>query len=80
MRNFPDAATVAQLRAYGVRSVVLHTRRALGTPQQTAAASIDGLPLTRSELPGGLIVYELRSPGAGSGSDSTPRGASTGAD
>jgi hypothetical protein len=68
MAGFPDAATVERLREYGVESVVLHTDRALGTPQAFAAsASIKGLPLSRRELPGGLIVYELRSPSAGSG-------------
>jgi hypothetical protein len=68
MAGFPDAATVERLRNFGVRSVILHTDRAAGTPQAlAAAASIEGLPLTRRELPGGLIVYELRSPSAGSG-------------
>jgi hypothetical protein len=66
MRNFPDAATVARLRAYGVRSVVLHTGRTLGTPQQNAArAPIAGLPLERRKLKG-LLVYVIRSPKAGS--------------
>lgn len=68
MASFPDAVTVERLREYGVQSVVLHTDRAAGTPQAFAAsASIEGLPLSRRELPGGLIVYELRSPSAGSG-------------
>jgi hypothetical protein len=68
MAGFPDAATVERLREYGVRSVILHTDRVAGTPQALAAsASIEGLPLTRRELTGGLIVYELRSPSAGSG-------------
>jgi hypothetical protein len=68
MAGFPDAATVERLREFGVRSVILHADRAAGTPQALAAsASIEGLPLSRRELPGGLIVYELRSPSAGSG-------------
>jgi hypothetical protein len=68
MAGFPDAATVERLREYGVKSVVLHTDRALGTPQAFAAsASIEGLPLSRRELAGGLILYELLSPSAGSG-------------
>jgi hypothetical protein len=68
MAGFPDAPTVERLREFGVRTVVLHTDRAAGTPQALAgAASVEGLPLSRRELPGGLIVYELRSPNAGSG-------------
>ena len=82
MAGFPDAATVEQLREFGVHSVVLHTDRAAGTPQTFAAsASIEGLPLTRRELPGGLVVYELRSPSAGSGpSDGSAATGSAGAD
>jgi hypothetical protein len=65
---FPDPATVERLRSFGVRSIVLHPDRAAGTPQEdAAAASIAGLPLGRRRLPGGLLVYELRSPSAGSG-------------
>ena len=69
MKNFPNAATVERLRQFGVRSVILHSTLVMGTPQQDAAgAPIDGLPLRRSVLPGGLIVYELRSPRADIGS------------
>lgn len=65
--GFPDAATVAALREYGVRSVVLHTARAPGTAQAGAAAKpIAGLGLSRRTLDGGLVVYELRSPSTGS--------------
>ncbi len=68
MDDFPDADAVARLRDYGVRSVILHTDRASGTPQQGAAdAPATGLGLERRELGGGLVVYELRSPSAGSG-------------
>jgi hypothetical protein len=68
MDGFPDALTVERLEEFGVRSVILHTDRAAGSPQAfAAAASIEGLPLARRELPGGLIVYELLSPSAGSG-------------
>jgi hypothetical protein len=68
MAGFPDAPTVERLREFGVRTVVLHTDRVAGTPQAlAAAASIEGLPLSRRELPGGLVAYELRSPNAGSG-------------
>jgi hypothetical protein len=67
MRDFPDAATVARLREYGVRSVVLHTDLAEGWPQAGAEQKpIAGLGLVRSERPGGLVIYELRSPSAGS--------------
>jgi hypothetical protein len=68
MKDFPNAATVERLRQFGVRSVILHSALVMGTPQEDAAgASIDGLPLSRRVLPGGLIVYELRSPSAGIG-------------
>jgi hypothetical protein len=81
MASFPDAATVERLREYGVKSVVLHTDRAAGTPQAFAAfASTTGLPLRRSELAGGLIVYELRSPSAGSGPSVRSGAAGSGAD
>jgi hypothetical protein len=67
MRTFPDRASVQRLRAVGVRSVVLHADLAPGTPQADAAlAPIAGLGLARRVLPGGLVVYELRSPSAGS--------------
>jgi hypothetical protein len=67
MRDFPDPATVARLREYGVRSVILHTARTPGTPQEDAArAPIAGLPLDRERFPG-LVVYVIRSPSAGSG-------------
>jgi hypothetical protein len=81
MRDFPDPATVERLREYGVRSVILHTDRTLGTPQVGAAgAPIAGLPLERRKLPG-LVVYVIRSPSTGSGprAGSMPAGASTGA-
>jgi hypothetical protein len=80
MANFPDAATVRELREYGVRTVVLHTGLTLGTPQQAAARKpITGLPLRRYRVPDrpGLIFYELGSsnaspgPSAGSRADGT---------
>jgi hypothetical protein len=72
MRGFPDRRTADILARLGVRSVVLHTRRAPGTPWADAATRpTDGLALTRSRRDG-LIVYEIRSPamarGAGAGS------------
>ena len=67
MGTFPDAATVSLLKAYGVRTVILHTGLTLGTPQQGAARKpIRGLPLTRCRLPG-LVVYELESSNASPG-------------
>ncbi len=61
MASFPDAATVRELQAYGVRSVILHVGLTEGTPQAGAARKpIAGLPLTSYRLPG-LVVYELGS-------------------
>jgi hypothetical protein len=75
MDGFPDRATVERLREFGIASVVLHSERAAGSPQGGAAAkSVAGLGLSRRELPGGLVVYELRSPNAGS----APSGAGAG--
>jgi hypothetical protein len=69
MDGFPDRPSVERLRELGVRSVVLHTERAAGTPQADAAAApIAGLGLVRRRLPGGLLVYGVRSPSAGSAS------------
>ena len=46
MANFPDAATVRELQAYGVRTVVLHLGLTEGTPQAGAQRKpIAGLPL-----------------------------------
>ena len=59
MANFPDAATVRELQAYGVRTVILHPGLSEGTPQAGAGRkSIEGLPVTVCRLPG-LIVYEV---------------------
>lgn len=66
MTDFPDQATVARLRDYGVRSVVLHTDRIAFSPQsEAAAAPIGELGIERRSLPGGLVLYELGSPSAG---------------
>jgi hypothetical protein len=72
MANFPDPATVRELQAYGVRTVILHLGLTEGTPQAGAARkSIQGLPLRRYRLPG-VVVYEVgssnASPGASAGS------------
>jgi hypothetical protein len=67
MDSFPDAASVARLQAYGVRSVVLHLGLTEGTPQAGAARKpIAGLPLRRYRLPG-LVVYEVGSSNASPG-------------
>src|SRR3954454_18235517 len=75
MATFPDAATVAELREYGVRTVVLHLGLTEGTPQAGAQRKpIAGLPLRRYRLADrpGLVFYELLSSSASSG----PSGAS----
>ena len=75
MAGFPDAPTVAALRDYGVRSVVLHTDRTAFSPQAGAAgAPIKGLGIERRSLPGGLVVYELGSPSTGSAPTAGPEG------
>ncbi len=53
MATFPDAATVRELQAYGVRTVVLHTGLTEGTPQAGGgrASRSPGLPLRRYRLP-----------------------------
>ncbi|MGZ5333029.1 MAG: hypothetical protein ACXWD7_03895 [Solirubrobacterales bacterium] len=66
MQPFPDPYTVRVLRRLGVRSVILHTDRVAGTPWAGAAAKpVAGLPLRRRQRPGGLVIYEIRSPRAG---------------
>ncbi len=58
--TFPDRASVRKLRDAGIRSVVLYTHRAAGTPQQGAARKpVAGLRLSRQRLPHGVVVYEL---------------------
>ncbi len=80
MDSFPDPQSVALLLQLGVRSVILHTDRAPGTPQANAAtASIAELPLVRRQLSGGLVVYLVRSPSAGSGAVPDSGSAGTGA-
>ncbi len=70
MATFPDAATVRELQAYGVRTVVLHLGLTEGTPQAGAQRKpIDGLPLRRYTMPDrpGLVFYEVLSPTASPG-------------
>ena len=62
-RGFPDRATVARLRALGVRTVILHRDLASGTPWADAdARSVRGLGLRPRRI-GELVVYDLRSAG-----------------
>ncbi len=59
---FPDAASVAALRARGVRTVVLVRSRAPGTPwEQAADRPVDGLGIERRDL-GDAVVYRLDRP------------------
>jgi hypothetical protein len=77
MANFPDAATVAELQAYGVRTVILHRGLTEGTPQQFAARkSIAGLPLRRY-IRGDMVIYELGSSNASSGPSAGSRAGGT---
>jgi hypothetical protein len=58
--GFPDARSVAALRELGVRSVLLHPERAIGTPWEGAAARpLTGLPLARERVDG-VILFRLR--------------------
>jgi hypothetical protein len=77
MASFPDAATVRELQAYGVRSVILHVGLTEGTPQAGAVRkSIAGLPLTSYRLPG-LVVYEVGSSKANPGPSAGSRAGGT---
>jgi hypothetical protein len=60
MRDFPSVATVERLRAYGVRSVVLHTDLAQNWPQEGAELRpVEGLPVSVSRR-GPLVIYDVR--------------------
>jgi hypothetical protein len=76
MDSFPDAASVARLQDWGVRTVILHIGNTEGTPQAFAARKpITGLPLRRYRLPG-LVVYDVSSSassGAGAGTATAGR-------
>ncbi|MCW2505904.1 MAG: hypothetical protein JWO79_4188 [Actinomycetia bacterium] len=57
--GFPDAASVEYLHQHGVKRVVLVTGMTPGTPWENAANKpVDGLPLTRTVRPDG-IIYTL---------------------
>jgi hypothetical protein len=58
--GFPDARSLARLRALGVRTVVFHPALAAGTSWSGAATKpLRGLGLTR-ERRGDVVVYTLR--------------------
>ena len=58
--GFPDARSVALLRARGVRTVILHPELAPNTPWAGAAEkSVAGLPLRR-EVRGGVVLFHLK--------------------
>jgi hypothetical protein len=58
-RGFPDADSVAMLRAIGVRSVVVSRDGVAGTPYEPALRGrIDGLPVTRRDTRD-AVVYTL---------------------
>jgi hypothetical protein len=63
LTGFPDEASVAALRARGVRTVVLLRSRTAGTPWDDAAGrGTAGLPLTVREVTGpdgGVVVYSV---------------------
>jgi hypothetical protein len=57
--TFPDAASVAYLRELGVRTVVVPTAMAQGTPwEQAATMSVAGLPLRR-EVTDEAVLFHL---------------------
>jgi hypothetical protein len=55
VRSFPDARSVAALRALGVRTVVLHPERGW---EDVAARPTGGLPVVRT-VAGGVVLYRL---------------------
>jgi hypothetical protein len=58
-QTFPDAGSVAQLRAHGVLTVVIIRSRAFGSVWQGAAdRPVTGLNLTRRAL-GDAVIYDL---------------------
>lgn len=59
LESFPDRESVERLERLGVRTVVLHTDRTVGTPWSGAEQrSIQGLGLTRTR-DGQMVVFEL---------------------
>jgi hypothetical protein len=59
MRNFPDAASVGDLQAIGIRSVVVDLRRLPGSPYAgVPGRPVSGLPVTKRVM-GASILYEI---------------------
>lgn len=59
MRNFPDAASVSDLQAIGIRSVVVDLRRLPGSPYAgVPGRPVSGLPVTKRVM-GASILYEI---------------------
>jgi hypothetical protein len=59
VRNFPDDASISQLRDLGVRTVIVVKARVGGTPFAGAAeAPVDGLDVTRDETDD-AVVFRL---------------------
>ena len=57
--RFPDRRTVAELRAVGVRAVILHPDLARGTGwSRMMRRPVTGLPLRKTER-GSVVVYEI---------------------
>lgn len=57
--GFPDASSVAVLRARGIRTVVVHRRNAPGTPWEAAFdRPVDGLGIGREDV-GGAVLFDL---------------------
>jgi hypothetical protein len=57
--HFPDAASIALLRHFGVKTVVVLKHEVVGTPYEHAAtADVAGLGITRNEEPD-AVVYSL---------------------
>jgi hypothetical protein len=57
--TFPDAQSVAALRAAGVRTLVLHQDLLTNTPWSSAATRpVEGLGITRVETRG-VVAYDL---------------------
>jgi hypothetical protein len=64
---FPDRRTVGLLRRLGVKTVIIHLDRVVGTPWANAAdRTVVGLPLRRQRR-GSIVVYDIPSLSAGSG-------------
>jgi hypothetical protein len=58
--NFPDRTSVDAVRAYGIRTVVVHLDLAAATKYADAASRpIEGLGLVRRQI-GNLVIFDVR--------------------